>query len=139
MPTLCGRVPERSSIAEFQTRPLPKFRAASLSRKGLKPDKLEVFYGKGDSMLPRIHPGDAIMFDTSDTKPRDGSLYVIQTHGAANHEYQVKRAMVIDDEIFFVADNPAGDHAWSKPRKMRSDKQHIEVLGRVRWIGSWED
>jgi phage repressor protein C with HTH and peptisase S24 domain len=116
-----------------------KFKASSLQRKRLQPDNLAIFYGKGDSMLPRIHDGDAIMFDTADIKPRDGTLYVIQVHGAANPEYQVKRALLLDDDVFFVADNPAGDHSWVKPRRMDAKRGRIAVIGRVRWIGSWED
>lgn len=116
-----------------------KFRASSLSRKGLPAAQLAVMYGDGDSMQPRIHPGDAILFDTGDTKARDGTLYVIQVHGAANAEYQVKRAMVLDDAVYFTADNPAGDHYWQKPRRADAKRGHIEIIGRVRWIGSWED
>lgn len=117
-----------------------KFRASSLARKRLRVDKLAVFYGKGDSMLPRIHPGDAILFDTADTAPRDGTLYVIQVPGLANAEFQVKRAMVLDEDVFFAADNPTGDHQWTKPRKQLGKRgENIHVVGRVRWIGSWED
>jgi phage repressor protein C with HTH and peptisase S24 domain len=116
-----------------------KFRADSLARKGLVPAGLAVMYGAGDSMLPRLHPGDAILFDQSDTRPRDGCLYVIQVHGAANAEYQVKRAMILEDVVYFVADNPAGDHCWKKPRKADAKRGHIEIIGRVRWVGSWED
>lgn len=117
-----------------------KFKKSSLRRKRLRPDKLAVFYGKGDSMLPRIHPGDAILFDTSDTTPRDGTLYVIQVPSVANAEYQVKRAMVLEDEVFFAADNPSGEHYWTKPRKQHGKRgDNIVVIGRVRWIGSWED
>ena len=114
-----------------------KFRSDSLARKKLKPERLAVMYGKGDSMLPRIHSGDAILFDTGDTTPRDGNLYVIVVDGMTR-EYQVKRALVLDDVVYFVADNPAGDHNWSKPRRADAKRAHIEVIGRVRWIGSWE-
>lgn len=116
-----------------------KFRAASLSRKGLQASKLHVMYGDGDSMLPRIKPGDAILFDQSDTDPRDGAMFVIQVHGAANSEYQVKRAMILDGSVYFAADNPAGDHAWKKPKRGDAKRGQIEIIGRVRWIGSWED
>lgn len=116
-----------------------KFKASSLSRKRLNPHNLAVFYGKGDSMLPRIHPGDAVLFDTSDKNPRDGVLYVIQAPSLANHEYQVKRALVLDDIVYFAADNPSGDHGWVKPRRMDAKRDQIQVIGRVRWIGSWED
>ena len=116
-----------------------KFRADSLARKRLNAQNLQVAYGHGDSMLPRIHSGDAVLFDTSDTKPKDGQLYVILLDGAANLEPQVKRCLILDESIYFTADNPSGDHTWNKPKRMDSKKQPINILGRVRWIGSWED
>ncbi len=116
-----------------------KFRADSLSRKRLRPHALAVMYGKGDSMEPRIHSGDAILFDTSDTHPRDGQLYVVMVDGGgASKEYNVKRCEIIDDEVFFKADNPAGDHNWRKPKRQHGAKHNIQIIGRVRWIGSWE-
>lgn len=115
-----------------------KFRADSLARKRLLPDRLAVMYGQGDSMLPRIHDGDAILFDTSDTRPKDGALYVIQVQGVAGREYQVKRAMLLEDVLYFTADNPAGEHTWKKPHRADAKRGHIEIIGRVRWIGSWE-
>jgi DNA-binding Xre family transcriptional regulator len=115
-----------------------KFKASSFARKRLKADAMAVFYGSGDSMEPRIHDGDAILFDTKDTKPRDGALFIIQVHGDRS-EYQVKRCETLDDIVFFKADNPSGDHGWKKPRRMDAKKQPIEIIGRVRWIGSWED
>lgn len=131
-----GTGPEAQEYAE--THKL-KFRADSLARKRLNPEKLAVMYGAGDSMLPRILPGDAILFDTSDTRPRDGLLYVILVTGAANREYQVKRCLILDDVVYFTADNPSGDHGWTKPKRMDAKRHPIEVVGRVRWIGSWED
>lgn len=112
-----------------------KFRASSLQRKRLAPDKLAVMYGDGDSMEPRIKKGDAILFDTSDTRPADGAIFVVQWKG----EVYAKRAMVLDDVIYFTADNPSGDHQWQKPKRMDAKRDPIAILGRVRWIGSWED
>lgn len=115
-----------------------KFRADSLARKNLKPRDLAVMYGRGDSMEPRIHSGDAILFDQGDTRPRDGHLYVVLVPGVGAESYSVKRCEVIDDLVFFRADNPRGDHGWRKPRRMDDPKRPIKVIGRVRWIGSWE-
>jgi phage repressor protein C with HTH and peptisase S24 domain len=115
-----------------------KFKSSSLARKRLRQDSLAVFYGEGDSMEPRIHSGDAILFDTSDASPRDGALFVIQVHGDRS-EYQVKRCEILDDIVYFKADNPAGDHNWKKPRRMDAKRAPIQIIGRVRWIGSWED
>jgi hypothetical protein len=41
--------------------------------------------------------------------------------------------------VYFEALNPDGDHAWKKPKKFGDRKNPIRILGRVRWIGSWED
>lgn len=132
-----GDGPEAQEYAE--THKL-KFRAESLARKRLRPPMLKVMYGKGDSMEPRIHSGDAILFDTSDARPRDGALFVIMVDGGgAAKEYQVKRCEVLDDLVFFKADNPAGDHNWKKPKRMDNARHPIEIIGRVRWIGSWEE
>lgn len=112
-----------------------KFRARSLSRKGLHERHLAVMYGSGDSMLPRIKEGDAILFDTSDVRPRDGAIFVVRL----GREIYAKRCMVLDDIVFFDSLNPNGDHRWNKPRRMDSKRDPIEIIGRVRWIGSWED
>ncbi len=115
-----------------------KFRADSLRKKRLNPRNLAVFYGDGDSMEPRIHSGDAVLFDQSDTRPRDGQLYVILVPGAGAESYTVKRCELLDDLVLFKADNPKGDHGWKKPRRMDDPRRPIKIIGRVRWIGSWE-
>lgn len=112
-----------------------KFKTGSLQKKRLNPKSLRVFYGKGDSMLPRIRSGDAVLFDEADTKVIDDRVYVIMWRG----EFNAKRAELLDGEIYFRADNPAADHNWRKPKRMASEKDPITVIGRVRWIGSWED
>lgn len=131
-----GGGPEAQEYAETHRL---KFRAESLARKRLRPNSLAVMYGKGDSMEPRIHSGDAILFDTSDVNPRDGQMYVIMVDGGgAAKEYHVKRCEVIDDLVFFKADNPRGDHNWRKPKRLDNPRHPIQIIGRVRWIGSWE-
>lgn len=112
-----------------------KFRSDSLQRKHLKPNNLAVMYGNGDSMEPRIKKGDAVLFDTGDTRPRDDTIFVVQWKG----EYFAKRCMILDDNVYFKADNPSGDHAWNKPKAMNAKREPITIIGRVRWIGSWED
>jgi len=116
-----------------------KFKKTSLRRRGIYNKPLAIYYGKGDSMEPAIEDGDAILFDTSDTRPVDGALYVIQVDGMANPEYYVKRAMVLDAGVYFASDNPQGDHNWKKPKPMDSKRHPITVIGRVHWIGGWAD
>lgn len=114
-----------------------KFKKTSLRRRGILNRPLAIYYGKGDSMEPTIEDGDAILFDTSDTRVVDGVLYVIQVDGRANPEYYVKRAEVLDGIVFFRSDNSNGDHNWQKPRRMDSKREPITVIGRVHWIGGW--
>lgn len=111
-----------------------KFRAHSLRRQGLRADDLRVFYGRGDSMLPRVHDGDAVLFNTSQIAPEDGALFVVERNG----ELFVKRCDIIDRTVYFRSDNPDGDHNWKKPKRMDDPVNPIQILGRVRWIGSWE-
>ena len=112
-----------------------KFRAASLQRKRLNPAKLAVYYGDGDSMQPRIKKGDAILFDTGDTRPADGAIFIVEWRG----EVYAKRCEMPDGEPWWRSDNPAGDHAWNKPKRGNDPRAPVAVLGRVRWLGSWED
>lgn len=112
-----------------------KFKASSLRKRGIYGRPLAVYYGKGDSMEPTIKNGDAIMFDTSDTRPIDGLLYVVQV----GREILVKRAEILDGTVYFRSDNPHGDHAWRKARRMDSKKEPIQILGRVHWIAGWAD
>lgn len=112
-----------------------KFRADTLRKKGLSPRNLCVYYGHGDSMEPRIRDGDAIMFDTSDTTPRDGAIFVIQ-HGS---EVLAKRCEILDGVVYFRSDNVGGSHNWRKPKRLDNPRDPIQILGRVRWIASWED
>ncbi|KMM77059.1 cI repressor protein [Xanthomonas sp. NCPPB 1128] len=116
-----------------------KFKSSSLRRRGIHNHPLAVYYGKGDSMEPTIKDGDAILFDTSDTRVVDGLLYVIQVDGMTYPEYFVKRALVLDGAVYFQSDNPAGDHNWRRPRRMDSRREPITVIGRVHWIGAWAD
>ena len=117
-----------------------KFKKSSLRRRGILNKPLAVYYGKGDSMEPTIMDGDAILFDSSDTRPVDDVLYVIQVAGNGNPEYFVKRAEVLDDgTVLFRTDNPAGDHNWKRSKRMDSKKHPITVIGRVHWIGGWAD
>lgn len=114
------------------------FRRESLRRKHLNPKDLSVMYGRGDSMEPRIQSGDAIMFDTTDTAPKNGGVYVILTAGAAADEYNVKRCKIgRDKRVMFVADNPDGDHDWKEPRWKDDPASPIKIIGRVRWVGGW--
>lgn len=110
-----------------------RFRASSLRRKGLREQNLVVFYGDGDSMEPRIHHGDALLFDTSDKRRVDGQIYLFSSPDTG---LTVKRLVDYGGRWFVEADNKHANN-WSKPVPI--DGRHpFEIEGRLRWIGSWE-
>lgn len=110
-----------------------KFRADSLRRKHLRPDRLAVIYGRGDSMTPTIKDGDAILFDTSDRDPRDGGLYVITYDG----DLLAKRLMELDGSWYAKSDNDS-DPKWRKPKRL-DPTRGLEIAGRIRWVAGWVD
>lgn len=125
-----GTGPEAAEWAE--THKL-KCRKDSLAKKRLNPRNLAVMYGAGDSMEPTIRAGDAILFDTTDTEPKNRGIYVLLVPGAGGEEYVVKRAVVSKGAASFISDNPDGDHNWKEPRPYSG----MKIVGRVRWTGGW--
>ncbi len=110
-----------------------KFRAESLRKKGLRPEALIVVYGRGDSMMPTIRDGDAILADTSDVARKDGKLFVVRYEG----ELRAKRLMKIGSAWFLQSDNQA-DPRWRKPESVDEVKD-FALIGRVRWVGGWRE
>lgn len=110
-----------------------KFKASSLRRKNLRADKLAVYYGDGDSMEPTIESGDAILFDTSDTRLQDGKIFMVRYEG----HITAKRMVKLGRAWFLSSDNIA-DPKWRKPVPV-DETRDFEVIGRVRWIAGWED
>lgn len=110
-----------------------KFRSASLARKKLKPDRLAVIYGKGDSMYPTIKDGDAILVDLSDKEPKDDCVFVV----TMGRDLMAKRLIKLGNQWFIDSDNKS-DPKWKKPVAI-DEAKGFEIHGRVRWIGSWVD
>ena len=125
--------------SDYQETHSLKFKRTSLSGRGLNAANLAVMYGKGDSMMPTIRDGSAILFDTSNTRPADGSLFVILVPGVNGSNYSVKRCIEVDGEWMFDALNPDGEHAWKRPRKMESKRHPIQIIGKVEWVANWVD
>lgn len=115
------------------------FQPESLNRKHIHPDSAAVFIVRGDSMRPRLKPGDAILFDQSQTGIRDGAMYVIEWGEGSDVTTRVKRLRkTTDGRVEVYSDNTA-DPAFARPDFWTPGSPGMRILGRVRWIGSWED
>lgn len=110
-----------------------KFKTSSLRKKGLLGKRIEVYYGRGDSMEPRIKDGDALLVDLNDTTPRDDAIFVLESDEGA-----VAKRLIEMGGNWFVSSDNGHDPKWKKPVPMNG-KRPFRIVGRVRWIGSWED
>lgn len=124
-----------TEVQEYSETHTLKFRFNSLRRKGLLNHRLAVYYASGDSMEPRIHSGDALLFDQDDIAPVHNGIYIVRWRG----EEYVKRIKLADDIVLVESDNPSGDHSWGRAKRLDNPREPVTVVGRVRWIGSWED
>lgn len=109
------------------------FRARSLSKQGINAKHSHVWYVHGDSMVPRLRDGDAVLFDASDKTVRPGKVYVIRR----GDETFVKRLFPEGGRYRVVSDNKA-DPQW-QDWFVEADDPDFEIIGRVRWVGSWEE
>lgn len=108
------------------------FRPRSLQRHGIPHDRAEAHYVSDDGMAPRICEGDTVVIDTTLSPIQDGRIYVIEWAGTElvrrlYHEH--------DDMIRIAADNQAPAY---RDRVVARDAYALIVLGKVRWVGSWE-
>jgi phage repressor protein C with HTH and peptisase S24 domain len=111
------------------------FRPRSLSKRDISESAAQVWYVTGNSMFPRLREGDAVLFDCNDRDPVDGKLYVIEW-GKDKQTYVKRLYHELDGAIRVVSDNPAPEF---RDRIVQPGDAGFRVLGRVRWIGSWED
>jgi phage repressor protein C with HTH and peptisase S24 domain len=109
------------------------FRSRSLSKQGISTKNSHVWYVHGDSMVPRLRDGDAVLFDASDKTVRAGKVYVLRK----GEETFVKRLYREGSRYRVVSDNKA-DPQW-QDWFVEADDLDFEIIGRVRWVGSWED
>lgn len=108
------------------------FRPRSLERKLISSSSAHVFSVSGDSMVPRLYHGDSVLFDTSDTEVRNGKIYVLRI----GDDTLVKRLFQQSDGFVRVTSDNRADPQYAD-FSVRQDE--IEVIGRVRWVGSWEE
>lgn len=109
------------------------FRSRSLSKQGISTKHSHVWYVHGDSMVPRLRDGDAVLFDASDKTVRAGKVYVLRK----GEETFVKRLYREGSRYRVVSDNKA-DPQW-QDWFVEADDPDFEIIGRVRWVGSWEE
>ena len=108
------------------------FKRDWLRRMGAKPQHLFVIYATGSSMEPYIFEGDVVLFDSSDTEPRDRQVYAIRRPDGS---LSIKRmAQQISGSWLIRSDNP--DKARYPDEEVSPASMHdVPIIGRVIWRG----
>ena len=108
------------------------FKRSWLKRMNAKPENLFVIYARGDSMEPYIFEDDVVLFDTSQTEPKDKQVYVIRRPDGGN---SIKRLTQQLSGVWVIrSDNPDKN---ANPDELASEESihDMPILGRVIWRG----
>lgn len=108
------------------------FKRDWLRRINSKPENLYVIYAHGDSMEPYIFEGDVVLFDTSQTEPKDKQVYVIRRPDGGT---SIKRLIQQLSGAWLIrSDSP--DKAENPDEPVSDSSIHaMPILGRVIWRG----
>ena len=118
-----------SDAAEFAAEKSLMFSRAWLRRKGLVEQELMVIGVRGDSMMPELEDGDAVLIDKRPVeRPNQRGIYFLRTHDGLN----LKRVRVDrrSGDCYLMSSNPVY-------RDLIYSQEDIEILGLVVWRGTW--
>jgi len=69
---------------------------------GYKPEKMLAVSVSGESMWPKMSPGDVVIINTASTQPKDGKVFVVNYEG----EVVIKRLARDAGQWWLASDNP---------------------------------
>lgn len=103
------------------------FRNEFLEKIHVRAKDAMMMYVSGDSMTPLICDGDTVLFNTKDTEPKDGFIYVCSFGDAL----MVKRLQKMPGGWQLCSENMR----YSPLPIQGDDLNNFRVHGRVRWFG----
>lgn len=103
------------------------FRRDFLEKINVKEENARLMRISGDSMVPLIHDGDNVLFNTADREPRDGRIYVCSLGDAL----MVKRLQQIPHGWQLCSENSR----YSPVQVMGDELDLLRIHGRVLWSG----
>lgn len=97
---------------------------------GIMPERTEMIFASGDSMLPTIEGGDSLLVDLNRKEVYDGRIYCVRIEGQL---YAKRLQKIPSTKIIVISDN-------QKYQSFEIDfsKQidfDFEIIGEVRWWG----
>ena len=98
---------------------------------GASENHLEMIFAEGDSMLPDIRSGDALIVDHSKKEVYDGKIYCVRIEGKA---YAKRLQKIPPSTVKVISDNTKKYDAFYIDFSNKIDFD-FEVLGQVCWSG----
>lgn len=97
---------------------------------GINPQKTEMIFASGDSMLPTIEGGDSLLIDLNRKEIYDGRIYCVRIDGQL---YAKRLQKIPPSKVIVISDNQkyqSFEIDFSKQIEF-----DFEVIGEVRWWG----
>lgn len=110
---------------EFSKEQPQAFRADWIRKKRLKPAKLATMTVSGDSMESRMHDGDAVVVDTSQTEVIDGKVYALWYDGGERIKRLYRRP---GGGLIIHSDN---ETRYPQMTLSADEAEHVRIIGRV--------
>ncbi|MGB0662809.1 MAG: XRE family transcriptional regulator [Pontibacterium sp.] len=82
---------------------------------------------KGDSMVPRLQDGDAILVNTEDRTPTSGNIYAI----AVDSELRVKRLIKRMDGAWIISSDNKSNPAYQDEVISHHNFEQLRIIGRA--------
>ena len=108
------------------------FKRAWLNRMSLRERNLHVIYVEGHSMEPTISDGDVLLFDESQTSPKDGRIYVL---AKPDGQLIIKRLIQSLTGGWIIRSDNEDKRTYPDQPVADSDIEHISIVGRAVWHG----
>lgn len=108
------------------------FKRDWLKRMGSKPEHLFVIYAEGNSMEPYIFDGDVVLFDWTDTLPRDRQAYAIRRPDGG---ISIKRIIQQLSGAWLIRSDNPDKTAYPDEPVSETILQEMQILGRIIWRG----
>lgn len=108
------------------------FKRDWLRRMNARPENLFVIYATGDSMEPYIFEGDVVLFDVSQTEPRDKQVYVIRRPDGGT---SIKRLIQQLSGAWLIRSDSADKTGNPDEIASETSIHAMPILGRVIWRG----
>lgn len=97
---------------------------------GINPQKTEMIFASGDSMLPTIEGGDSLLVDLNRKEVYDGRIYCVRIDGQV---YAKRLQKIPPTKIIVISDNPKYK-SFEIDFSIQIDFD-FEIIGEVRWWG----